>query len=94
MDFKAHVSTSISTEDITLGAQSDKSDIRRSSGSASFDIGSLYLNSSSPFDPLADVLNLKTKPPVYQKMSITFYKMQKQAINVQDFTKESLGVRL
>ena len=44
--------TCISTEEVTLEAQSDKSDMRRSSGSATLYRGILYLNISSPLEAL------------------------------------------
>lgn len=88
--------TWISIEEVTLGAQSDKSDIRRSSGSVSFDIGILYLNtSSSPFDPLLDVLNFKpnpikqksksktptNQPPVHDEKNYDIIRYKKEAID-------------
>ena len=42
--------TWISAADVTLEAQSDKSDIRRSSGSASFEKDNLYWIISSPVE--------------------------------------------
>ena len=40
----------MSPEDVTLEAQSDKSDMRRSSGSTSFEKPNLYWSISSPLE--------------------------------------------